>query len=142
MEQFNRLLDEYKTQYLFFLTSGEQKYKDAYNAVLTRIEEMISEKQAKVDAEKHTMKQFASSYKQDKQTDTIDAQSLHDEYITSKVRYDTWTEQPVLDSPAIDVTNGYNILWRIGVCLIVLPVLVLVGYNVPLLGQMNAIRVG
>lgn len=139
MEEFNRLLSEYKNQYLQFLSSGDIKYKDAYQNVMKGIEDAISRKRQEVDSQKSAMGHFLESYKKDNQAlgDTYngarglakDAQALHDEYQTSKNRYDSWTEDPnVPKGPVIDVSNGYSIMLRFGIFLILIPVLIFVGW--------------
>ena len=139
MEEFNRLLSEYKNQYLQFLSSGDIKYKDAYQNVMKGIEDAISRKRQEVDSQKSAMGHFLNSYKKDNKAlgDTYngaqglakDAQDLHDEYQTSKNRYDAWTDDPnVPKGPVIDVSNGYSIMLRFGIFLILIPILILVGW--------------
>lgn len=132
MDEFNRLLTEYKNQYLDFLTTGSPENKTAYQRVMDAIENAITKKRKEVESQKSAMKHFVKSYKQD--NDDIaklvdNAQELHDEYTTSKDRYDAWTSDPnVPKGPVIDVANGYGIMLRFGIFLILIPVLILVGW--------------
>jgi hypothetical protein len=139
MDEFNRLLTEYKNQYLQFLSTGNAEYKTAYERVMKGIEDAISKKREQVDSQKKSMSHFLDSYKKDNQDIsklvnnseeiTKDAQALHDDYETSKDRYDSWTSDPnVQKGPVIDVTNGYGIMLRIGIFLILLPILIFIGY--------------
>lgn len=139
MEEFNRLLTEYKNQYLDFLSTGSSEHKTAYERVMQAIENAISKKREQVDSQKSAMKHFVKSYKKDNedlsdlvngaQGLTKDAQEMHDEYETSKDRYDSWTSDPgISKGPVIDVSNGYGIMLRLGIFLILIPVLILVGW--------------
>lgn len=142
MDEFNQLLEQYKTQYLQFLSTGDPSFKSAYQNAQTAIEKAISSKREVVDSEKKAMKHFADSYqKQNAELETLaggvssmigDAQSLHDAYLTSKQRYDMWTENAKAPAaPPVDVSIGYSILLRIGIFLVLVPILVLVGYYTP-----------
>jgi hypothetical protein len=138
---FNSLLDQYKTQYLKFLTSGDASDKTAYRRVYDAIEKLLLQKQGSVDKDKKDLQHFAKSYqKSNKDLNDVtssatrmirDAQTLHDEYKTSENRYDAWTENPPNIEQPIDVSNGYSILLRIGIFMMLLPVLLYVGYMVP-----------
>jgi hypothetical protein len=136
MDDFNRLLDEYKNQYLQFLATGEEAYKTAYKRAMDSIEETISSKREAVDSEKNAMKQFAASYeKTNKELGdmvTTSPQEQHDAYIGSKDRYTAWTyAPPTTPSPTVDVSVGYNIILRFGIFLLLLPVLFYVGMILP-----------
>jgi hypothetical protein len=146
MENFNKLLDEYKNQYLQFLATGSAEFKTAYQRAMDAIENAITEKREQVDAEKRAMKHFASTYKKDNEelNDAIhtasemtkDAQEIHDEYEGSKNRYDVWTSGYAPPSSIhYDVSNGYGIMLRFGIFLILLPILILVGYLTPRGGE-------
>jgi hypothetical protein len=142
MDQFNKLLDEYKNQYLQFLATGNAEFKTAYEKALDAINNAISSKREGVDAERKAMQHFAGSYAQSNAelSDTVDtakglvqdAQDIHDGYETSKIRYKTWTEVPnIPKAPVIDVSVGYSILLRFGIFLVLLPILLFLGYIVP-----------
>jgi len=141
MDEFNKLLDQYKTLYLQFLSSGDPQYKTGYQNAYEAIEKTLASKQSEVDSEKRALQHFASSYEQsnaDLQDITSgasgivrDAQELHDEYETSKDRYDFWTAYPPPVQANVDVSVGYAILLRIGIFMMLLPILVYVGYLVP-----------
>lgn len=141
MDEFNKLLDQYKTLYLQFLSSGDAQYKRGYENAYEAIEKTLASKQSEVDSEKRDLQRFASSYEQsnaDLQDITKgasgivrDAQQLHDEYETSKERYDFWTAYPPPAQSNVDVSVGYAILLRIGIFMMLLPILVYVGYLVP-----------
>jgi|LauGreDrversion4_2_1035121.scaffolds.fasta_scaffold170101_3 hypothetical protein len=138
MEEFNRLLTEYKTQYLQFLSTGDQSFRAAYERTLEAIEAAISAKREEVDADKAAMKHFAASYQANndelegvvaRATALKSAQDQHDEYITAKDRYE---EASVRTTPVVDVSTGYSILLRIGLFLILLPILLYLGYVMPM----------
>jgi vacuolar-type H+-ATPase subunit I/STV1 len=146
MENFNKLLDEYKNQYLQFLATGSAEFKTAYQRAMDGIESAITEKREQVDAEKRAMKHFAATYKKDNEeltdalntasTMTEDAQQIHDEYEGSKNRYDVWTSGYVPQASInYDVSNGYGIMLRFGIFLILLPILILIGYLTPRGGE-------
>ena len=141
MDNFNKLLDQYKTQYLTFLNSGDDSAKAAYQKAYEAIESLLSEKQQAVLSEKRNLAHFTKSYQQSNQ-DLQDvssgaqdlmrnAQDIHDDYTTAKSRYDDWTANPPPIENKIDVSVGYAILLRIGILLILLPVLLYAGYKVP-----------
>lgn len=119
---FNKLLEEYKSNYVEYMSTGTDDFKKAYENSLNAIHKIILTKQAAVDRERANMKHFAGSYKKDgdslgKLQDKAgkmynNAQKIQDKYETSKKRYDNWLKNE--PSQAIDYTNGYGILWRIG----------------------------
>ena len=141
MDEFNELLTQYKTLYLQFLSSGDAQYKTGYQNAYDAIEKTLASKQDEVESEKRSLQHFASSYERsnaDLQDITNgasgivkDAQELHDDYKTSKNRYDFWTAYAPPVQANIDVSIGYAILLRIGIFMILLPVLVFIGYLVP-----------
>jgi hypothetical protein len=144
---FNQLLAEYKNQYLLFVSTGAPEHKTAYTNALTAIEEAVSSKQERVDSEKRALQHFASSYEKSnkdllditKGTTSLiqDAQDLHDGYETSKKRYTTWTEEIPRVEP-VNVSIGYSILLRIGLFMILIPIMVFIGYLSPGGGDMGA----
>ena len=139
MEEFNRLLNEYKNQYLQFLATGNSQFRDAYQTVMRSIEEAITRKRERVESQKSAMKHFVRSYKQDndelagmvESSSSMAKSSMqaHDEFLTSKDRYDTWTSDPSAPKkPVVDVANGYAIMLRFGIFLILIPVLIFIGW--------------
>lgn len=145
MEEFNQILNTWKDTYVQYITTGDENDKQAYQSAQEAIEQTLSAKRARVEREQADMKQFANSYAKSNAdlASTVDnaqslvnnAQSLYDSYVTSKNRFDTWTEGPVPTKPTLDVSNGYAILLRVGIFLILLPILLFVGYLVPAVGQ-------
>lgn len=137
MEEFNKLLDEYQGNYVQFLTTGIPDYERAYKNAQDAIEKILMGKQQQVDKEKKDTQYFAKSYKQDNEDLTglfnsastmyQDAQSIQDNFETAKQRYAEFTKTP--EPPkAVDVSNGYKLLLRIGIIFILIPVLFLLGY--------------
>lgn len=126
---FNKLLDEYKSNYVQFVTTGNQQFQKAYENARNAIQEMISGKRALVDKERSDMKHFVGAYKKD--GDSLgelqdraggmykNAQKIQDSYETSKKRYDNWLKNEEPSQP-IDYTNGYGILWRVGLLALML----------------------
>jgi len=139
-DTFNKLLDEYKSNYVQFVTTGSQEYQKAYTIARDAIQSMISEKQAEVDKERQDMKHFAGAYTQDNQTlgalhDRAaglqkNAQTIQDSYETSKQRYDNWLKNGE-PSAIIDYTNGYGFLWRLGALMVLLVLVFWVAYYNP-----------
>lgn len=137
MEEFNKLLDEYQGNYVQFLMTGIPDYERAYKNARDSIEKILGTKRERVDKEKGDMKHFTKSYKQDNEDlgglfDTAsamyqDAQSIQDNYETAKQRYNEFTDKPE-PLKAVDVSNGYKLLFRIGLILILIPVLFLLGF--------------
>ena len=137
MEDFNKLLEEYSGNYVQFLTTGLPDYERAYKNARNSIEKILLDKRERVDKEKRDMKHFANSYKEDNDelsnifdsasTMYKDAQTIEDSYETSKQRYKEFTSKP--ETPkAVDVSNGYQLLLRIGIILILIPILFLLGF--------------
>ena len=136
-DQFNKLLDEYRSNQLKFLTTQRPEYQKAAKIAQGAVEDALSAKQEVVNQQRRDMKHFAESYHEGtkemftlvEQADDMrgQAQKMVDNYDTSKSRYDAWSLSPST-SVAIDYLNGYGILWRIGVIMILFPLLILVGY--------------
>jgi len=137
IETFNKLLDEYRSNYVQFLSTGTDAYKQAYQLAQQHIETALTEKRSQVDKEKKDMKHFTESYAKD--TNDLssmydsgtsmykDADKLQDEFTTSKERYELWTKKGPT-APVLDLSVGYAILLRMGIVLLVLPILFVVGY--------------
>lgn len=146
MEEFNQILNTWKDKYVQYITTGNESDKQAYQSAQSAIEQSLSAKRARVEREQADMKQFANSYAKSNAdlASTVDnakslvdsAAVLHDQYVTSKNRFNTWTESAQTPAkPTPDVSNGYAILLRIGIFLILLPILLFVGYLVPGVAQ-------
>jgi len=139
-DTFNKLLDEYKSNYVQFVTTGSPEYQKAYTIARDAVQSMISEKQSGVEQERKAMKHYAGSYGADNASlsalhDKADgmqknAQAIQDKYETSKKRYDTWVKngQP---GARIDYTNGYGFLWRVGALMVLLVLVFCIGFYNP-----------
>jgi len=137
METFNKLLDEYSGNYVQFLTTGISDYERAYKNARDLIEKTLDEKRLQVDKEKRDMKYFSETYTNDNEqlsglfdsaSDMFkDAQKIQDTFETAKQRYTDFTSTP--EPPkVINVSNGYNLLLRIGIILVLLPILFIFGF--------------
>jgi hypothetical protein len=133
---FNKLLDEYKSNYVQFVGTGNQQFQKAYENARNAIHGIISGRQSAVDKERADMKHFVGVYKKDGDSlgelqdraggMYVNAQKIQDSYETSKKRYDNWLKNEEPAQP-IDYTNGYGILWRVG--LLALLLLFIVGIS-------------
>ena len=140
---FEQMMAEYKSNYVEFLATGNEAYKTAYKNAQDAIEKMVGARQAQVESQKKDMQQFVASYEAGNEAmgDTVDeaaelhanAQAIEDNYLAAKNRYDQYTENtPIL--PSVDVSNGYAMVFRFGIVLLLLPILFLIAYWSP---QMN-----
>jgi hypothetical protein len=137
-----RLLEEYSGNYVQFLTTGIPDYERAYKNAQTAIEKLLEDKRQQVDKEKRDMKHFAETYTKDNQdlSKLIDsasemyenAQDIQDKFETSKQRYSEFTSDrsSTTSNKPVDVSNGYKLLFRIGLILILLPILFVFGYYI------------
>jgi len=137
MEQFNKLLEEYKGNYIQFLATGSAEYQRAYKKAQDFIEKALSQKRTIVEKEAEDMQHYTQSFKQDNSalssmydmgTDMYkDADKVQDQFEASKTRYDMIN---VIGDKGnkINVALGYAILWRVAIVILLIPVLVLVGY--------------
>ena len=133
---FEDLLAQYKSNYVQFLSTGNTAYKTAYENAQDAIEEAIQKRQSEVEEQKRDMNHFVNSYKEgnNELSDIYDdatglfqnAQSIEDKYRASKERYDAQEEVPVLD-----LTTGYAFMFRLGLILIAIPIILLVWYWMP-----------
>lgn len=138
---FEKMLAEYKSNYVQFLTTGNDAYKTAYQNAQDLLEKMVGAKQKEVEGQKRDMQKFAVSYKDgtndlESEYDKAaklhgDAQKIEDEYQTARNRYDLYNEKSVKISAPLDLNNGYTMLVRFGVLLFLIPVLFLIGYWTP-----------
>ena len=145
-ENFEKLLDQYRSNQLQFLTTQRPEYKKAADLAEAAVQDALTKKQDTVNKQRKTMTGFASEYEDgnrelftlaDRANDMRgDTQRLVDKYETSKQRYDFWSEKPP-EGGTIDYANGYGILWRVGVIMLILPILVLVGFYSPQLYEMG-----
>lgn len=148
---FNKLLDEYRSNQIQYLSTQRPEYKKAADAAERAVQDALTNKQKTVDKQRKDMAHFASSYEDDtKELFTLadrgkdmrgDAEKLMDNYETSKQRYDAWSASPPPAS-VVDYANGFGILWRVGVLMLLLPILVLIGFYSPQLHQMSSSWLG
>jgi hypothetical protein len=139
-DQFNKLLDEYRSNQLKFLTTQRPEYQKAAKIAQTAVEDAIAEKQEGVTQQRRDMAHYVKSHAEGtKELFTLmdqavdmrgDAQKMMDSYETSKGRYDAWSASPVTGGK-IDYDNGYAILWRVGLAMLLFLVLMLVGFYNP-----------
>lgn len=139
-DTFNKLLDEYKSNYVQFVTTGGQEYQKAYTIARDAIQSMISEKRGAVEKERQDMKHFVGAYKTDNESlgglhDRAgnmhkNAQAIQDSFETSKQRYDNWLKNGE-PSEIIDYTNGYGFLWRLGAVMVLLVLVFWIAYYNP-----------
>ena len=140
---FEKMMDEYKSNYIQFVTTGNEAYKTAYKNAQDAIDRMLTARQDEVKSQKSDMQHFVDSYQNgnDDMGNEYDraaelhtsAQKISDDYEAAKNRYDLYTENsPKL--PIIDISNGYAMILRLGIVLILIPIMFLVGFWSP---QMN-----
>jgi len=140
MSGFENLLNEYKSNYTQFLTTGNSAYKTAYLNAQEAIDKAILARQGEVEDQKRDMNRFAESY-QEGNADLSDiydsatglfknAQQIEDTYQAAKQRYNQ-VASPESGGPALNVANGYAFLLRFGIVLILLPLLFFIGYWSP-----------
>lgn len=141
--EFEQMMAEYKSNYVEFLATGNEAYKTAYKNAQDAIEKMVGARQAQVESQKKDMQEFVASYEAGNEAmgNTADeaaelhenAQAIEDKYLAAKNRYDLYTENmPTL--PSVNISNGYAMVFRFGIILLLLPILFLVAYWSP---QMN-----
>lgn len=143
-ERFNKLLDEFRSNQLQFLTTQRPEYQKAAKISQSAIEDALMKKQETVTQQRRDMKHFSDSYSEgNKELFTLvesagdmrgNAQKMMDKYETSKTRYETWSEKPTSGS-VVDYAIGYGILWRVGIVMILFPVLILLAFYSPQLYQ-------
>ena len=140
---FEKMMDEYKSNYVQFVTTGNDAYKVAYKNAQDAIDKMLTARQTEVASQKDDMQKFVQSYQtgNDEMGEEYDkaaelhtnAQKIADEYDAAKNRYDLYTENsPKL--PTFDISNGYAMILRFGIVLILIPIMFLVAFWSP---QMN-----
>ena len=145
-ENFEKLLDQYRSNQLQFLTTQRPEYKKAADIAEKAVQDALTKKQGTVDEQRKAMAGFAAQYESsNRELFTLadlaedmrgDTQRLVDRYDTSKQRYDAWSEKPPSGS-TIDYATGYRILWRVGIIMLILPILVMVGFYSPQLYDMG-----
>jgi hypothetical protein len=143
---FEKMLDEYKSNYVQFLTTGNKAYQTAYKNAQDAVEKMVSARQGEVQSQKNDMLKFTQSFKDgndemgqeyEKAAELrSNAQKIEDDYNGAKNRYDLYKlETPTL--PRVDVPNGYAIMLRFGIVLFLLPLLFLIGVWSPQLNPFS-----
>jgi hypothetical protein len=149
---FEEMMNEYKSNYVQFVTKGVETYRTAYKAAQDALEQMVGNRQKEVEAQKADMQKFADSYQEgneemgteyDKAAELhASAQKIEDDYVGAKNRYDLY-KQKTPNLPRVDVANGYAMILRLGIILFLVPIMFLIAYWSP---QMNpfasAIRPG
>ena len=140
---FEEMMNEYKSNYVQFVTTGIEAYRTAYKAAQDALEQMVGNRQKEVEAQKADMQTFAESYEEgnaemgseyDKAAELhASAQKIEDEYVGAKNRYDLY-KQKTPDLPRVDVSNGYAMILRLGIILFIIPIMFLIGFWSP---QMN-----
>jgi len=139
-QRFNKLLDEYRTNSLEYVTTQRPEYKNAADIAERAVQDALTKKQEAVIQQRKDMQSFATSYEEgQKELFTIrergedmrgDTQKLIDKYETSKQRYDAWSDNPLAPS-TINYNLGYGILWRLGIIMLLLPTIMFVGFFNP-----------
>jgi hypothetical protein len=145
-ENFEKLLGQYRSNQLQYLTTQRPEYKKAADIAERAVQDALTKKQILVEDQRKAMTGFASEYASShKELFTLadqandmrgDTQKLVDKYETSKQRYDFWSEKPPTGS-TIDYANGYGILWRVGIIMLIVPILILVGFYSPQLYELG-----
>jgi len=151
MSGFENLLNEYKSNYVQFLSTGNNAYKTAYQNAQEAIDKEILARQKEVEDQKRDMNRFTESYQEgnselsniyDSATSLFqNAQQIEDTYRGAKGRYDQLVS-PASGEPTLNVSNGYAFLLRFGLVLILLPILFLIGYWSPQIKATAATAVG
>lgn len=140
---FEDLLNQYKSNYTQFLSTGNPAYKTAYTNAQSAIDKAILARQSDVEEQKHDMKRFADSYQEGNSelSDAYDsasglfsnAQQIEDTYRSAKARYTEVEGEP---QAILDVATGYAFLMRFGLILVIIPILVLAVYWSPHIMEM------
>ena len=140
MSGVENLLNEYKSNYVQFLSTGNAAYKTAYMNAQEAIDKAILARQKEVEDQKRDMNRFTESYQEGNSelSDIYDsasglfmnAQQIEDTYRGAKQRYDQLVS-PESGEPTLNLSNGYAFILRFGLVLILLPVLFLIGYWSP-----------
>jgi hypothetical protein len=140
MSGFENLLNEYKSNYTQFLSTGNAAYKTAYMNAQEAIDKAILARQKEVEDQKRDMNRFTESYQEGNSelSDMYDsasgmfmnAQQIEDTYRGAKQRYDQLVS-PESGEPTLNLSNGYAFILRFGLVLILLPILFLIGYWSP-----------
>jgi len=138
---FNKLLDEYRSNYVQFVTTGTEAYRTAYTRARDAIHDMLGQTQEVVDKERRDLQHFAGGYQQDNADlgqlhdkasgMSRNAQAIQDKYETAQERYDAWLNGGGSAKPVVDITNGYGLLWRFGALMVLLVLVFLIGYYNP-----------
>jgi hypothetical protein len=122
VEEFNKLLQLYTEQFLLFVTTGIPMHKQAYEQARDTIENTLSAKQSRLESQRSTIREFATSLDQD-QLDIPDLEGVNEAYHVAKTQYET-----VNPAPGPDTALGYSIMFRIGLIFLSVAVLFMVGF--------------
>lgn len=95
--EFETLLANYKENYVQFVTTGQQTYKDAYTTILDKINSAITDHANTYETEKQSLSSFLTNFNttqsginslQNNSTATLEGlQKLNSEYETTKGQY-------------------------------------------------------
>ena len=118
-DELQKMMDEYKSNYVQYLTTGNSSYKTAYQNAQSALESMVNNKQEEVESQKADMQSFLNSYEEgnDEVSEEYDratnlysnAQKIDDEYKAAKNRYDLYM-QKTPSMPTIDLSVGYSMI--------------------------------
>jgi len=140
--KFRKLLDGYRDNYLQFVSTGSQQFKDASQTILGQIQATIDARRQQAESEKTVLGSFLNSYKANQdQLDSLESKSkdalgdverVHSEYAATSERYNQ-LESGDSGSTLVPETyqRGYALALRIGILLVLLVGLFLVGYFFP-----------
>lgn len=140
--KFRKLLDGYRDNYLQFVSTGSQQYKDASQTILSQIQGTIDSRRQQAESEKTVLGSFLQSYKENQdQLDSLESKSkdalgdverVHNEYAATSERYKQLESG---DGAATLVPEnyqrGYALALRLGILLVLLVGLFVVGYFFP-----------
>lgn len=143
-DELQKMMDEYKSNYIQYLTTGNSSYKTAYQNAQSALETMVNNKQKEVESQKADMQTFLDSYEEgndevskeyDRATNLYsNAQKIDDEYSAAKNRYDLYMKKAP-STPTIDLSVGYSMILRFGIILFLIPIIFLIGYWTPQMTQ-------
>jgi hypothetical protein len=137
--KFRKLLDGYRDNYLQFVSTGSQQFKDASQTILGEIQGTIDARRQQASTEKSLLGSFLDSYKTNQsQLDSLESKSMDKLEDIEKVRNEYAAAQERYNQQAsgsafvpVNAQRGYEIVLRLGILLVVLVALFLVGYFFP-----------
>lgn len=137
-EQFQSLLNSYRSNYMQYVVTGQGAYKTAYEKVYDQIEQMIQARAQQVNNEKTAASQFLNNFKQDNDEiqgmrDQVhsmveDVQQTKNQYESAKSRYEN-TDVLTSLSPKNEI--GLGIVLRLGILILLIPIFFILGYFYP-----------